>query len=273
LKKLTFKNFPNAENFHPLGIEYEKDTSTLYVINHAREESVIEIFKVSPSSATATYVKTFKHPFLYAPNAIHSLGDGKLFITVDHYFQARNYLLLSKIETFSGAPGGTVIYIDINAPETAKIIARVPFANGIAMLNSTTLAVASTSKTGVYFYEVTPSHDLISKGYVRTPSTVDNISVDGKGKLLLAGHPFAFSLVATAAARANCVPGSENEEEKKACECGAPSWAAEWTPENGLKELYKGAGFCSSSTVVRDSSRGVGMITGLYDKGIMVFKE
>ena len=39
-------------------------------------------------------------------------------------------------------------------------------------------------------------------------------------------------------------------------------------------ELYKddGSEFCSSSTVVRDSSKGVGIVSGLYERGVLVFE-
>lgn len=278
LKPLSLKKFFNANNFHPLGIEYEVGTSTLYVVNHARNASVIEMFKVFAKAGTATHIGTLKHDLIHAPNSIHALGDGKLFVTNDHYFHARLSPLLSNIETWAGVPIASVVYVDVNKPETGKIVARLPFANGVTMLNSTTLAVGASSKAGVYFYEVTPEHDLKSKGYFRTPSGVDNISVDGNGKLLLAGHPFAPALVELSQRRGECYmdriqPGPRIPEDGQLCACDSPSWAAEWTQEDGLKELYKGLEICSSSTVVRDASRGVGIVSALYDRGIMVFKE
>lgn len=272
LKILALKNF-NTHDFHPLGIEFESSTSTLYVVNHAQSGSAIEIFHVSVKLLTATHAATLKHPLIHTPNSIHSLGHGKFFFTNDHYVRAAVSPLLSKIETWSGAPGGSVVFFDVNDFAAAKTIAHVPFANGIAMINSTTLVVASSSKPAVYFYDVTPDFNLKSRGFLRTPAGVDNISVDGKGMLLMAGHPFAPALVVVSKNRYKCNLESEKEEERKACECGAPSWAAEWTHEAGLREIYKGNEFCSSSMAVRDSSRGIGMISGLYDRGLMVFRE
>ena len=270
LKLLTLKNF-NTKDFHPLGIEFEASSSTLYIVNHAQTGSVIEVFNLSIKSSTANHVRTIKHPLVYSPNSIVALGDGKIFFTNDHYFRARDFLLLSKVETFSGLPGGSVVFLDTNNPDSAKTLTQVPFANGIAMLNATTLVVGSSSKAGLYFFEITPEYGLISKGYIRTPSSVDNVSVDGNGVVQMAGHVFAPALVAIAKNRHLCNAKSEKEEERRACDCGAPSWAAEWTEEKGLKELYKGYEICGSTTAVRDVKRGVGMITMLYDKGIMVY--
>ncbi|KAF2709501.1 hypothetical protein K504DRAFT_432112 [Pleomassaria siparia CBS 279.74] len=272
IKPLQLENFDSGD-FHPLGMELESSTSTLYVANHAQSGTVIEVFSVSVKSMTATHVITLKHPLIHTPNSIHSLGGGKFFFTNDHYMRAAVSPLLSKIETWSGAPGGSVVFFDINKPETAKTVARVPFANGIVMLNATTLVVASSSKTAVYFFDVAPDYNLTSKGFVRVPAGVDNLSVDSKGALLMAGHPFAPGLFALSQRRWKCDPKSAKEVERKACECEAPSWAAEWTEKDGLRELYKGFDICSSCTAVRDVSRGFGIITGLYDKGFMVFQE
>jgi arylesterase/paraoxonase len=253
-------------------MEFEASTSTLYVVNHAQTGSAIEVFHLSVESATATHAVTLKHPLISTPNSIHALGSGKFFFTNDHYIRAAVSPLLSKVETWFGIPGGSIVFFDVNNFTAAKTVARVPFANGIVMLNSSTLAVGSSSKPGVYLYSVTPEFDLVSKSYVRTEAGVDNLSVDGKGTLLMAGHPFAPSLVEVSSNRWKCdIDGGE--EERRACECGAPSWAAEWTEAGGVRVLYKGSDICSSSTVVRDTTRGVGIISGLYDRGILVFRE
>lgn len=199
-----------------------------------------------------------------------------MYVTNDHYLRARVSPLFSKIETFSGAPGGTVVYTDLRNPQNTKIVARVPFANGVARLNTSTLAVASSSKPGVYFYTINADHSLTYQKMMRTPAGVDNISVDSNGKLLLAGHPFVPALTKVVQGRAGCNEHG-SEEEKAKCECTAPSWAAEWSEKDGLKELLKdgaesGNGICSSSTIVRDVRRGVGMVSMLYGKGIVVFE-
>ncbi|KAH7402692.1 hypothetical protein BKA66DRAFT_449298 [Pyrenochaeta sp. MPI-SDFR-AT-0127] len=276
LKPLVLTNFAVPTDLHPLGIEFDASTSTLYVINHSRGSgSVIDVFQADVPRAVAKHVLTFKHPLIQTPNSIHSLGDGKLLITNDHYMRAAISPLLSKVETFAGIPGGTVVYTDIRNPQDTKVLAHVPFANGLVMLNSTTVAVASSSKAGVYLYTLnSDDHTLAFQKVVRTPAAADNLSVDSNGKLLIAGHPFAPSLMKVSQGRANCnLEGSE--EEKKACECTAPSWVGEWSEKDGLKEIYKDSGeeFCSSSTFARDVGRGVGIVSGLYERGILLVKE
>lgn len=268
-------DYPNVADFQPLGIEFEAATSTLYLINHSRNSSnTLEVFQVSVKDATAKHVQTLKHPMLPAPNSIHTLGNGKLLVTNDHYIGALTSPLLSRVETFSAIPGGSVVYLDMNNPSEAKTLARVGFANGVTMLNATTVAVASTAKPGIYLYTFNP--DTVELQYVkhfRVPAAVDNLSVDSKGKLLMAGHPFAFALMAVSKTRANC-DSQGDDEAKKACELSSPSWVAEWSEEEGMKTVYRGSGeeFGSSTTFARDVGRGVGIITGLYQRGILVGK-
>ena len=96
------------------GSELDTETSTLYAVSHAQAGSCIEVFQLEINAATLTHVRTIRHPLIHAPNSIHSLGNGRLYVTNDHMFVVREYGILSKIETFSGLPGGTVVYTDTN---------------------------------------------------------------------------------------------------------------------------------------------------------------
>jgi arylesterase / paraoxonase len=272
IKPFTFVDYPNENDFQPLGLDYEPEESALYVVNHATTGSVIDIFQLDLAAATATFVKTFKHPLIHAPNSIHALGHGRLYVTNDHFIRSEVSYLLSQAEMYLGLPGGTVVYTDTNDAESTKVVARVAFANGITMLNATTLAVASSTAPGVYLYEVQPDYNVTSRVYIRTDVSVDNLSVDSAGALLLAGHPFSPQLTQVASNRVNCDPQSQDEAKRKACDCISPSWAAEWTEKNGLRTLYKGYDFCSSATAVRDVKRGVGLLGGLYANGVMLFR-
>ncbi|KAH4234913.1 hypothetical protein HBI06_058030 [Parastagonospora nodorum] len=272
---LSFINFPREDDFHPLGILFDPKTSRLYVINHSRHSgSVIEIFELSLTNHTATHVQTLSHPLLHTPNSMEILDSGNLLVTNDHYLRAAVSPALSKIETFSGIPGGTIVSISPSSPETAKILARVSFANGIAKLNETTIVVASSAKPGLYIYHLTPTGDFELAKFVRTPSGPDNLSVDAHGKVLIAGHPYVPTLMQVAEGRWKCDEDG-TEEERRACGCWAGSWVGEWSEEEGMRTLLKAGGgeVCSSSSAVRDVGRGIGMVSMLYGRGLVVFRE
>jgi arylesterase/paraoxonase len=261
-------------DIHPLGLAFDTSSSTLYVVNHSRHRgSHILIFHINTKTYATTLVARFTHPLLHAPNSIQVLGPHQLYVTNDHYIRAATASILSKIETFSGAPGGSVVYVDTRFPKSAKVVARVPFANGITSVNETTLAVASSSKSGVYLFGRKENHELELKRIIRTPAAVDNLSADSGGKVLMAGHPFGPGLIKMSKGRWKCDEHG-SQEERAACACSAPSWVAEWSEEGWLREVYKDDGreFCSSSTFVRDSERGLGIVSGLYERGILVFQ-
>lgn len=278
LTPLDLSTWPDHQDFHPLGLAYDSKTESLYAINHARSGSRIDIFTIDWTTNTATHTQTLTHPLLHAPNALELLGDGKMYVTNDHAIRAAVSPLLSQIETFSGLAGGSVVYMDVGSPSSARIVARVPFANGLALLNSTVLAVASSSKAGVYMYSIGRDHELEFHKLVRTPAGADNLSVDGHGVLLVAGHPFAPALMGVAKRRAGCEMDGTGEK-RLACRCDAPSWVGEWSEERGLMTVLvsqgqdgEGRGVCSSSTAVRDVGRRVGLVSMLYGRGIGVFR-
>jgi hypothetical protein len=55
----------------------------------------------------------------------------------------------------------------------------------------------------------------------------------------------------------------------------AGSWVVEWdgNDEGTLNTLYVGMDYGTSTTAVRDVEKGVGLVVGLYEKGIMVWRE
>ncbi|XPS94155.1 hypothetical protein M3J09_003480 [Ascochyta lentis] len=261
----------DEQDLHPLGIAFDASTSTLYVVNHSRHsKSHILILNIDMQTLTTTLVARLQHDLLHAPNSIEIIDKNELYITNDHYLRSATSPLLSKIETFSGAPGGSIVYINTRSPSSAKIVGRVPFANGITLLNSTTVAVSSSSKYGVYLFSISAEKSLLFQRIITVPAAPDNLSRDSRGALLVAGHPFAPALMGVAQSRAECRVTGVGAD----CNCTAPSWVGEWSEAGGLKTLYRddGGEFCSSTTVVRDLERGVGIVSGLYERGVLVFR-
>lgn len=200
-----------------------------------------------------------------------------MYVTNDHYIRSAINPILAKIETFGAIPVGNVAHVDTTTSEV-QVLARIPFANGIVKLNDTTVVVASSSKPGLYFYDIAPNGiDLKFTKTVRTPAGADNLSLDSNGKILIAGHPYALELMQVSKGRPECDEDGTVEQKAK-CGCWAPSWVAEWSEEGGLKTLMRNSGkgekgICSSSTAVRDVEKGVGLVSMLYGKGLVVFKE
>ncbi|KAK4505979.1 hypothetical protein PRZ48_003944 [Zasmidium cellare] len=274
LKLLPFEN--GHPDFHPLGIEYHAPSKTIFVANHASRNSRIELYRLDVDQAEATLFAAIENPRIAAPNSIAAVSDTEFYVTNDHFFLARNSIPLAKLETYLALPGANVVHVKLhsNGSTVTRSLARVPFANGIAFLNESTLAVASSVSAAVFLYniehkEVGPTLTVASK--IPVTFIPDNVSVDSKGKLLIAGHPHAPTLEKASKNNRFCQhPGAKNDER-----CISPklSWVADWSEQDGLSNIYVDSEFGTSSTAVRDASRGLGFISGLYERGILAWKE
>lgn len=267
----------DEKGFHPLGIEYHRPSSSLFVVSHHYEGSRVEVFKLEldASNPVAKHQRTIISPLIKAPNAITALNEHELYITNDHHFLQKDGALLSHLETYAQLPLGSVAYVNLASkdhPAEVRSVARAPFANGVALLNESALAVSSSSTTKVYLYDILPDRSLSKTGTITLPFMPDNLSVDKKGTLLIAGHPHPPTMDKWRKDRFECL--MDNSRKNEDCYEGtAPSGVAEWSAEDGLKVLHlaKG-GFGSSATAMRDTEYKLGFVTGLYEKGILVWK-
>ncbi|KAI0015417.1 putative paraoxonase [Xylariomycetidae sp. FL0641] len=306
LQRVELVDFDHAADFHTLGIAYDEATSTLFATSHRHDWPAIEMFHLDLTTYTATHQRSIQSPLVHGPNAIALLNERELLVTNNNRFVARAHPLLNKLETFSGYPGGTVVHVDTTpalavpggGPVNARVVAHVAFANGIDLFaNRSTVAVASSSRATVYLFSVSrPSSSSSSSssssppqtGYAppaltlqsqfRLPFLPDNVAVSGDGALLIAGHPHMPSLETFAKSRHVCnapaLRAAAGDAMREFCGTfAAPSWAASWTPEGGLRNLYAGYEYPSSATAARDARRGVGVVAGLYAKGIMVWRD
>ena len=258
----------------------------------------------------ATHVRTVRHALIHGPNSIaivEGSGGTEFFVTNDHAVPAVRNKLVSVLETYLAPPTGTVVHVDLRGDDEveASVVAHVPFANGIEFLNATTLAVASTSRSAVYLYSVTGLHPaeasaddqgsqkkqpptLIYVTRIPVPFLPDNLTVtkykskadnEERTKLLIAGHAHAPTLTRFSASRHVCndptALAEADETARAACdpEVAAPSWVSEWSEADGLTHLYVSNEYPSSATAARDGERGVGIISGLYAKGLLVWRE
>jgi arylesterase/paraoxonase len=271
---LQLLDFPASQaDFHPLGIEYHAESKTLYVINHAQAGTRLELFRLWPGDHAATHLKTIIHPQIHSPNSLAVIDEHSLYITNDHFFLSRYHPWLAQLETWLGLSTGNVIHFNTQT-NSATVLDRIAFTNGVAMINNRTLAVASSSNLKVYIYHA-PNDDppkLYLKHTISVPFLPDNLSVDSNGKLLISGHPHPFSMVAYAKSRDACRSGVGAEKDK-ACALKAATGVAEWTEGEGLKVLWMSEEFATGSTAVRDAGKGVGIVSGLYDNGLLIWRE
>ncbi|KAL4877415.1 hypothetical protein BJY04DRAFT_198324 [Aspergillus karnatakaensis] len=274
---IEFADYPEPFSFHPLGVEYHRDTSTLFVCNHHIEGSRVDIFTLDLSISdkpVATHARTIIHPLIPTPNSIIALSGTEFYVTNDHFILRKNWAPLALIETYGGIPGGTVAYVNLaTEPIKVKSVATGPFVNGITLVNETTVAVAVTAAAQVRLYKRSEDNTLEQVGAIKTPFMPDNLSTEKDGSILIAGHPHPPSLDKLVHARRECID-ADGVVPEECWKSTAPSWVARWTEEKGLENLYVSKGeFGSSATAAKDAKQNVGIVTGLYESGILVWRE
>ncbi len=123
-------------------------------------------------------------------------------------------MLLSKVETIAGIPGGFVTAVDLSAPDSsARVVARgLAFANGIAISpGGSTVAVAETAAIRVNFFrpEREPASGRLLKlqrfDSVHMPMFPDNLDFSANERttsdafdgalLTVSGHPRPLALL------------------------------------------------------------------------------
>ncbi|KAK6008194.1 hypothetical protein QM012_000097 [Aureobasidium pullulans] len=270
LESIRLLNTPSDYSFHPLGLSLHLATDTLLAVNHGTSGSTVDQFHFSRLGNSATFIKRISSPYLRAPNAVVQISNTEVLVTNDHFFTPRNSPLLNKIETYLGLPLGGITYVNLKTEE-AQQIARTPFANGLAVLNSTAVAVASSSSAKVFLYEMdksTTPPTLTYKEAIALPFWPDNLHVTGD-TLFITGHAQLAALTKFAKSRKDC--GADTTS--AGCDGVAPSYVAQWIRERGVEDVYVGTEIYASSGIAMDEKRGVSVISGLYGKGLLIWNK
>ena len=152
---LDLENFNMTKwtNFHPLGLGYWPETRTLYVANHDQHGSTIEVFTVNKEATAATCQRTLSGGLIQTPNSIIPISKDEIYFTNDHKYKIREQRPLAILETYLGIPGGSIVYMNLKTNQSFTV-ANLPFANGVALLNNTHLAVASTVKLSISIFAI-----------------------------------------------------------------------------------------------------------------------
>ncbi|EGG02615.1 uncharacterized protein MELLADRAFT_91179 [Melampsora larici-populina 98AG31] len=213
LYSLQLIGFPIESDFHPLGIElYPQDqfTARLFVVNHRRDRSVIEVFQIRTPKENEIQVQvkwlfTLTDPLLNTPNSILAFNSNSLLVTNDHFINRRQYgalgAILHSIETIFRLPGGNVISLEFEdfGQESAQVkIHHLTFPNGIAMTQDRSMLIIATSTPmKLLSYQIHhPDSNLNPINFSFLDSRQlnfgpDNLSIDAQDRLIISGHPNA----------------------------------------------------------------------------------
>ncbi|KAG2140130.1 hypothetical protein DEU56DRAFT_798792 [Suillus clintonianus] len=305
LQRIELAGYPEGHHFHPLGLEVTPSQdgapSFLYAVNHARKETTVEQFIISPDTPTqALWQRTLSSPWFVSPNALAMTSEMSFYVSNDHLMTRRLPFPLAPalplIESLAGLPLSWLAHVTVNSDGTIThelAALGIAFANGVAISpDGTTLALSSTSLGQVHFYDRNVTTNALKyRETVSLPFFSDNIMFDEEGALIATGHPHFPSLVAVAGNKTDArgpswavslTPLSDNTHFAKSAHAAdrkydlrAPLSASKVHPANDrweVETLFQSDGsvFGTSCTTLRDSRTGSLYMVGLYEEGLMV---
>jgi arylesterase / paraoxonase len=206
-----------------LGIfEDEKnEPNKLYVffINHRRTGSVVEVFEHILNTKVLTHLNTVKHDLILTPNNLVPVSKDEFYITNDHYYKDGKimrmiegtfihlfilffYLFFFFLYSFilfiyflyllylalGRLPWTNVVYHSL-ATNTTEIVAEgLRYANGInTNWDQSKIYVAESFGGEVLIYDRKSNNKLHLSDRVFVEVLLDNLSVDDKGEIYVAG--------------------------------------------------------------------------------------
>ncbi|KAF9148341.1 hypothetical protein BG015_009924, partial [Linnemannia schmuckeri] len=263
--------------------ETEELVLTLFVINHRRTGSVVEVFeytrhkdeKESGSLGVVRYVETIASDLIRTPNDVVAIGRRSFYVTNDHYYKQG---FMRHIEGFGRRPWGDVVFY---SPEATFIAYNgIASSNGITTNSNRTLIYVSAFHGGTL--------DIFRPGYTDTPSTSekkgtvedlnrlifvesvklgftnDNVFYDAlTDSLLIAGHSKVLELAAgfeepegvPMQSASKVVQVTRNWAQQQPFQRSSSSWFSLSRVGDQPKDRYL------VKTVLEDSGRGVGGIS------------
>ena len=175
-----------GNDFHPLGISAvttSPTTARLFIANQAKSSGSIEVLDVNLDTRTALHSQTLRHGGIWSPNGVAAVDASSLFVTNDAFF-SRRWRTGLLLEVLLGLPGGNIVHVSV-APTEVSVdnVARVSFANGIAVDKANAKLYVASSTHGLYTYAIldpsTTPHRAAAESFVRTPFAADNVLLDG----------------------------------------------------------------------------------------------
>ncbi|XP_052000084.1 serum paraoxonase/arylesterase 2-like isoform X1 [Xyrauchen texanus] len=190
IEALSIKGEFDKDSFNPHGISLYTDDKDgaiyLFVVNHPRGKSHVEIFRFVEKENSLQYIKTIRHELLHNVNDIVAVGAESFYAANDHYFTNG---ILKFLEPLLSLAWCDVIYY---SPDTVQVVAEgFMSANGINISpNKRHLYVSDILKHKIVVMKIQNNTILSHVKEVEVGSLCDNIEVDREsGDLWLGCHP------------------------------------------------------------------------------------
>jgi arylesterase / paraoxonase len=166
-------------------------TRRLFVANRPDGAHTVEVMRLG-SDGRFVHERTIASPLLRNPNEVVVLAPDRILVTLDKEAAAGTFAEI--VEGALDRPTGRVLYV---GPDGARLVAKgLHMANGIALSpDGRSAYVAEMVGRRLAVFRRDPSTENWDLRYrIALPAGPDNLTVDGNGRVLIAGHPKLLTL-------------------------------------------------------------------------------
>ncbi|ELK12517.1 Serum paraoxonase/lactonase 3 [Pteropus alecto] len=195
IQELSISNGFDKASFNPHGISTfidEDHNVYLYVVNHPRMESTLEIFKFEEQQRSLVHLKTIEHELLKSVNDIFVVGPEQFYATRDHYFANHFLTLLEMLMDFRWS------HVLFYSPKEVKVVAKgFNSANGITISpDKKYIYIADVTDKSICVMKIHDNWNLTQLKVIHLDTLVDNLTVDPDTGDVWAGcHPNGWKVL------------------------------------------------------------------------------
>ncbi|CAF0762090.1 unnamed protein product [Adineta ricciae] len=190
-------NYP-YEHFHPLGIGLlKRQNNQLFLTNYRVVDGevvgTVEIFKTSASNEKQVkWIDSVVHPLFTMPDDVLPIDENTFYVSNVYHYRADKSPYLHLFETLGRRPWTDVLLCSkTNEWQCKIIIDSMATSNGIAAsLDFQTVFIAFTADKSIRVYKYNSENNLLT--YTQSLYVEffpDNLIVNDKDELIVAGHP------------------------------------------------------------------------------------
>ncbi|XP_069504660.1 serum paraoxonase/arylesterase 2-like [Ambystoma mexicanum] len=167
----------DLNSFNPHGISLYKDAKDdavyVFVVNHPKMSTTVEIFKFQEDKKALLHLKTVQHELLHSVNDVVAVGPDSFYATNDHYFLND---IGRALEMYLGLGWGNVVHY--SPKEVKEVAAGFRLASGITISRDKYLFVAAYFDHSIYVFEKLANWSLSPVKVLELDKLLDNLCID-----------------------------------------------------------------------------------------------
>eukprot|EP00029_Vermamoeba_vermiformis_P013795 TRINITY_DN871_c0_g1_i2.p1 TRINITY_DN871_c0_g1~~TRINITY_DN871_c0_g1_i2.p1 ORF type:complete len:355 (-),score=69.15 TRINITY_DN871_c0_g1_i2:62-1126(-) len=174
---------------HGLSLHRDNDRLLMYLIDHAPEYDVVELFEVKGDELH--YLDSIHDALLFNLNDVVAVSAHEFYATTDHASMAPPHSQTAQlIETALHGSKAWLSYCNMKTKQCKPALQNIEYPNGIASSSDyKTIYYTSTTDGKLHAYTRNESNTLVHGTSVNVDVGLDNIDIDDHNRMWITNHP------------------------------------------------------------------------------------